>query len=172
MWEPRRLTVIWASTACYRDNFIFFFLRSAEHDWLKNFRLLTIFCTRIIKWRHNYINNKKLILSVTVSPEANHVHEMYNSTELLNVILKVFESVRALNRRYIQLLLFDSCQSLLLGTLLVIIFPIQLHSGCEYLFIIYYDQRLYTEFNLLYNNFTYLFILFTWWVISSRFCIM
>jgi hypothetical protein len=21
MWEPRRLTTLWASTACYRDNF-------------------------------------------------------------------------------------------------------------------------------------------------------
>jgi hypothetical protein len=24
MWEPRRLTTLWASTACYRDRFIFF----------------------------------------------------------------------------------------------------------------------------------------------------
>jgi hypothetical protein len=24
MWEPRRLTTIWASTACYRDSFTFF----------------------------------------------------------------------------------------------------------------------------------------------------
>jgi hypothetical protein len=24
MWEPRRLTILWASTACYRDSFIFF----------------------------------------------------------------------------------------------------------------------------------------------------
>jgi hypothetical protein len=23
MWEPRRLTTLWASTACYRDSFIF-----------------------------------------------------------------------------------------------------------------------------------------------------
>jgi hypothetical protein len=23
MWQPRRLTTLWASTACYRDNFIF-----------------------------------------------------------------------------------------------------------------------------------------------------
>jgi hypothetical protein len=26
MREPRRLTTLWASTACYRDNFTFFFL--------------------------------------------------------------------------------------------------------------------------------------------------
>jgi hypothetical protein len=24
MWEPRRLTTLWAFTACYRDNFTFF----------------------------------------------------------------------------------------------------------------------------------------------------
>jgi hypothetical protein len=24
MWEPRRLTTLWASTACYRDSFTFF----------------------------------------------------------------------------------------------------------------------------------------------------
>jgi hypothetical protein len=26
MWEPRRLTTLWAFTACYGDSFIFFFL--------------------------------------------------------------------------------------------------------------------------------------------------
>jgi hypothetical protein len=26
MWDPRRLTTLWASTACYRDSFTFFFL--------------------------------------------------------------------------------------------------------------------------------------------------
>jgi hypothetical protein len=25
MWEPRRLTTLWASTACYRDSFTFFY---------------------------------------------------------------------------------------------------------------------------------------------------
>jgi hypothetical protein len=24
MWEPRRLTILWASTACYRDSFTFY----------------------------------------------------------------------------------------------------------------------------------------------------
>jgi hypothetical protein len=24
MWEPRHLTTLWASTACYTDNFIFY----------------------------------------------------------------------------------------------------------------------------------------------------
>jgi hypothetical protein len=26
MWEPRRLTALWASTACYRDSLILIFL--------------------------------------------------------------------------------------------------------------------------------------------------
>jgi hypothetical protein len=26
MWEPPRLTNLWASTACYRDSFTFFYL--------------------------------------------------------------------------------------------------------------------------------------------------
>jgi hypothetical protein len=26
MWEPRRLTTLWASTACYRDSFTFTFV--------------------------------------------------------------------------------------------------------------------------------------------------
>jgi hypothetical protein len=25
MWEPRRLTTLWASTACYRDSFTFYY---------------------------------------------------------------------------------------------------------------------------------------------------
>jgi hypothetical protein len=28
MWEPRRLTTLWASTVCYRDSFAFFILPS------------------------------------------------------------------------------------------------------------------------------------------------
>jgi hypothetical protein len=27
MWKPRRLTTLWASTACYRDSFTFFYLK-------------------------------------------------------------------------------------------------------------------------------------------------
>jgi hypothetical protein len=26
MWEPRRLTTLWASTACYMDSFTFIFI--------------------------------------------------------------------------------------------------------------------------------------------------
>lgn len=85
---------------------------------------------------------------------------IYNSTELIHLILKVLDLVNVLNRRFIQLLEVDSCQSLE-HTLLVIIFPIQLGSGYEYLFVIYYVQRLYTELYLLCNNFAYLSILFS-----------
>jgi hypothetical protein len=31
MWEPRRLTTIWASTICYRDSFTF--LNIGQHKW-------------------------------------------------------------------------------------------------------------------------------------------
>jgi hypothetical protein len=31
MWEPRRLTTPWASTACYRDNFTFYTLYSSPN---------------------------------------------------------------------------------------------------------------------------------------------
>jgi hypothetical protein len=30
MWEPRRLTTLWASTACYRDSFPFLHLPEEE----------------------------------------------------------------------------------------------------------------------------------------------
>jgi hypothetical protein len=30
MWDPRRLTTLWTSTACYRDNFTFIFLLKEE----------------------------------------------------------------------------------------------------------------------------------------------
>jgi hypothetical protein len=32
MWEPRRLTTLWTSTACYRDSFTFFFSLTAFHS--------------------------------------------------------------------------------------------------------------------------------------------
>jgi hypothetical protein len=31
MWEPRRLTTLWASTACYRDSFTYI----CGHEWCK-----------------------------------------------------------------------------------------------------------------------------------------
>jgi hypothetical protein len=75
-------------------------------------------------------------------------------------VLKLVNLVNVLNRRFIRLLYVDSRQSLVY-TLLVIIFPIQLDSGYEYLVVIYYDQQLYTELNLLCNNFSYLLMLFS-----------
>jgi hypothetical protein len=34
MWEPRRLTALWAFTACYRDSFTFAFLLYHEDIWV------------------------------------------------------------------------------------------------------------------------------------------
>jgi hypothetical protein len=31
MWEPRRLTTLWASTACYRDSFTFLRAKVIRH---------------------------------------------------------------------------------------------------------------------------------------------
>jgi hypothetical protein len=36
IWEPRRLTTLWTSTACYRDSFSFIALRSLFHNFLKS----------------------------------------------------------------------------------------------------------------------------------------
>jgi hypothetical protein len=35
MWEPRRLTTIWASTACYRGSFTFAFYLSVREQGLE-----------------------------------------------------------------------------------------------------------------------------------------
>jgi hypothetical protein len=32
MWEPRRLTTLWAFTACYRDSFTFFYLDASTQS--------------------------------------------------------------------------------------------------------------------------------------------
>jgi hypothetical protein len=39
MWEPRRLTTLWAFTTCYRDSFIFYHKRSENFISLKKFVL-------------------------------------------------------------------------------------------------------------------------------------
>jgi hypothetical protein len=36
MWEPRRLTTLWASAACYRDSFTFYFLSLLEDTHLED----------------------------------------------------------------------------------------------------------------------------------------
>jgi hypothetical protein len=35
MWENRRITILWASTACYRDSFTFFYLCSSWTNCVK-----------------------------------------------------------------------------------------------------------------------------------------
>jgi hypothetical protein len=35
MWEPRRLTTLWASTACYRNSFPFFLWNLSTLLWLR-----------------------------------------------------------------------------------------------------------------------------------------
>jgi hypothetical protein len=30
MWEPRRLTILWPSTACYRDSFTFLYIADGK----------------------------------------------------------------------------------------------------------------------------------------------
>jgi hypothetical protein len=41
MWEPRRLTTLWASTACYRDSFPFYFFAvvSVERSFISELQL-------------------------------------------------------------------------------------------------------------------------------------
>jgi hypothetical protein len=36
MWDPQRLTTLWAFTACYRDNFTFYLLRHAYNICLSD----------------------------------------------------------------------------------------------------------------------------------------
>jgi hypothetical protein len=48
MWEPRRLTALWASTACYRDSFTLFFLRL-------NNKTLCLYLILKSKRAHNFL---------------------------------------------------------------------------------------------------------------------
>jgi hypothetical protein len=68
MWEPRRLTIIWASTACYKDNFTSSFLYLYEQKILVRNRgpiiiSLVIICvlkTNIHLWsRRDILNSLK-----------------------------------------------------------------------------------------------------------------
>jgi hypothetical protein len=45
MWEPRSLTTLWTSTACYTDGFTFFFLISCGNKYRPNvcFKGLTLY---------------------------------------------------------------------------------------------------------------------------------
>jgi hypothetical protein len=47
MWEPRRLTALWAFMACYRDRFTFFHITIAhlsfgKHGWEENAKYRTV----------------------------------------------------------------------------------------------------------------------------------
>jgi hypothetical protein len=41
MWEPRRLTTLWASTSCYRDSFTFFIELTSVSSCGKHWNVLT-----------------------------------------------------------------------------------------------------------------------------------
>jgi hypothetical protein len=47
MWEPRRLTTLWASTACYRDSFTFFFYIFYVHSCGKYIQSCSI-CAQLL----------------------------------------------------------------------------------------------------------------------------
>jgi hypothetical protein len=54
MWEPRRLTALWASTACYRDSFTFFtFISLSVPSLAIAFR--SSFCNRLISLQSSFI---------------------------------------------------------------------------------------------------------------------
>jgi hypothetical protein len=55
MWEPRRLTTLWAFTACYRDSFTFFL--SKEGFVAQSKYYLNVFLDRLLKTRRNFILN-------------------------------------------------------------------------------------------------------------------
>jgi hypothetical protein len=46
MWDPQRLTTLWASTACYRDSSTFCFLRNFEVN-IRRFLALLIQQTKL-----------------------------------------------------------------------------------------------------------------------------
>jgi hypothetical protein len=54
MWDPRRLTTLWAFMACYRDSFIFFYLfLLTEKEWKLSWPELFLFrIPRILKLFH------------------------------------------------------------------------------------------------------------------------
>jgi hypothetical protein len=56
MWEPRRLTTLWVSTACYRDSFTFFiFTFFLVRGGIKYGRKLSNEALHNLKFAHNII---------------------------------------------------------------------------------------------------------------------
>jgi hypothetical protein len=63
MWDPQRLTTLWAFTACYRDSFTYFYLPNEEFDDLKAYKsykvgfevLTTVLTKRSILWGYKAV---------------------------------------------------------------------------------------------------------------------
>jgi hypothetical protein len=62
MWEPHRLTTLWASTTCYRDNFTFTFLLLDPITAHQIHRIQRDSLLGLYQWRRNWLNNKAVIL--------------------------------------------------------------------------------------------------------------
>jgi hypothetical protein len=59
VWEPRRLTTLWASTACYRDSFTFLLLLTVVKV---NIRVMVS-----IRWR--FINGEHVVFCGFMNPD-------------------------------------------------------------------------------------------------------
>jgi hypothetical protein len=64
MWEPRRVTTLWAFTACYRDSFTFFFNSCKGVLWISNHE--SVLCVQC-RWRY-----------IKPSPHAMHAVQTSN----------------------------------------------------------------------------------------------
>jgi hypothetical protein len=67
MWEPRRLTTLWASTACYRDSFTFSFLL---------YVCLVARWTVLRKWHSTHCYLQELLSIFAEIQRETPVHEM------------------------------------------------------------------------------------------------
>jgi hypothetical protein len=59
MWEPRRLTILWAFTASYRDNFTFHFYIDRIPTRIRN--SLMVFCIKTARWSKKYAKKSQYI---------------------------------------------------------------------------------------------------------------
>jgi hypothetical protein len=57
MWEPRRLTTLWISTACYRDSFTLFLRWSQTQRLRKSYCYYPLFLVQVT-WRRVLLNKK------------------------------------------------------------------------------------------------------------------
>jgi hypothetical protein len=72
MWEPRRLTTLWASMACYSDSFTFFILVLFRFYSL---RLHLFYLTRRMTGASEYCISPKTTTSFSFSYDSSRVHE-------------------------------------------------------------------------------------------------